>query len=74
MSKFILILIVSMTSNGASVEVDHVEFFSESACEKALAEIVREYERDPADAGNEDARRLSRLHVDGWCVDKGSIY
>ena len=70
--KYILILIVSMTSNGAAVHTDHIEFNSKSACQEALIEVLREYKRDPAsESSSNDIRRLSRMHVDGWCVAKG---
>ena len=69
--KYLLILIVSMTSNGAALQVENIEFNSKSDCQEALIKILRGYERDPISASYDDARILSRMHVDGWCVAKG---
>lgn len=64
-----LILILTFTSNGASIEVEEMEFDTKSACQEALIEILNGYERDPV--GQDDARIMSRLHIDGYCVAKG---
>lgn len=69
--KYILILIVSMTSNGAALQVENIEFNSKSDCQEALIKILNGYEKDPISATFDDARVLSRMHVDGWCVAKG---
>ena len=71
--KYILILIVSMTSNGAALQVENVEFNSKSDCQEALIKILNGYERDPISSGENDIRRLSRMHIDGWCVAKGEL-
>lgn len=71
--KYILILIVSMTSNGAALQVENIEFNTKSACQEALIDILNGYERDPISASFKDARHLSRMHVDGWCVAKGEV-
>lgn len=64
-----LILILTFVSNGASVEVEEVEFNTKSACQEALIIILRDFEKDPV--GQDDARIMSRLHIDGYCVAAG---
>ena len=64
-----LILILTFTSNGASIEVEEFEFDDKSSCQEALIEILNDYEKDPV--GQDDARIMSRLHIDGYCVAKG---
>ena len=64
-----LILILAFTSNGASIEVEEMQFDTQRACEKAKVEILNSYERDPV--GQDDARIMSRLHIDAYCVAKG---
>lgn len=64
-----LILILTFTSNGASIEVEEFEFDDKSSCQEALIEILNGYERDPV--GQNDARIMSRLHIDGYCVARG---
>lgn len=61
---YTLILIVSFIANGASVSITHIPFNNKSACQEALIEVLRSYERTPT-------RTPSDLHVDGWCVAKG---
>ena len=61
---YTLILIVSFVANGASVDVEHIQFDSKSACQEALIEVLNGYDGGPTGP-------MSDLHVDGWCVKKG---
>lgn len=66
-----LILILTFVANGASVEVEEMEFDTEKACKTARMVILNDFERDPVGTDWDDARILSRLHVDAYCVAKG---
>lgn len=66
-----LILILTFTSNGASVEVEEMEFDTEKACKEARIEILNDFEKDPVGSDWNDARILSRLHIDAYCVASG---
>lgn len=60
---YYLILIISLVANGASVQIEEIEFGSKRDCQEALIQILREHEKKPTATTN--------IHIDGWCMKKG---
>ena len=62
---YTLILIVTFVANSASVDIDHIPFNTKSDCQEALITILNGYDNSPTGP-------MSSLHVDGYCVAKGT--
>ena len=66
---YTLILIVSLVSHGAAVDIDHIQFDNKSDCQEALIEILRD---------NKDTSLVpetfgsGRQYVKGYCVKNAS--